>query len=571
MPVIEFFKRLLTVDDSTMQETFSLGDRPAQPTPGATPEPGRKRRRRRRAHGRPAEGEPRAGEPLATSLAANRRRLETVFNIPPNADVVIRPFDIGTRPPLKAMAVFMEGLAKRDVINDAVLTSLMQFAHLDPMPPDRTRLMEDIALRWLPGNEVRVLGELPAVVKEIVLGATAVLVEGSDRALIVETKGWDYRSVEEPQSEMLVRGPHEGFVENFRTNTGLIRKILRTERLVTEMTTVGRIGRSLLAIMYVDGLANPKLIEEVRRRIQAIEVDYVAESGILEQLIEDYPLAFMPSVLATQRPDRVAAFLSEGHVAILLDNSPFALVVPTTFFTLLHSPEDHYLRWPYGAFMRVIRVGAFFIAILLPALYVAVSNYHQEMIPTDLMLSMAGARELVPFPTVVEVLLMEGAFELIREAGLRVPTVIGPTIGIVGALILGQAAVQAGIISPLLVIVVALTALGSFGIPDYGLQFGVRLSRFLFILAGAVLGFLGISAGLVLLALHLTSLKSFGVPVASPRAPYRRSQDVILRGWVYRDEKRPEHLRTLESTRQSELTRPWWPHARVHWRRKGRR
>lgn len=562
--MLEFLRRLLTVDDSTMEDTFSLGERPPLVTPGEAARPGRRRRRPGQGPSEPPPG----GEPLATSLADNRRRLEAAFNIPPNVDMVVRPFTIGTRPPLKALAAYMQGLAKRDIINNAILTSLMQLAHLDPTPLDRRQFVEEIASRWLPGNEVKILTTWPQVIDEIIFGATVVLVEGSDRALAVETRGWDYRSVEEPQSEMLVRGPHEGFVENFRTNTGLVRKMLRSERLVTEMTTVGRLGKAFLAIMYVEGLANPKLINEVRRRVATIEVDCVADTGILEQLIEDYPLAFMPSMLATQRPDRVAAHLGEGHVALLLDSSPYALVMPTTFFTLVHSPEDHYLRWPFGAFMRVIRMGAFFIALTLPALYVAITNYHHEMIPTELMLSIAAAREIVPFPTAMEVFLMEGAFELIREAGLRVPTVIGPTIGIVGALILGQAAVQAGIISPLLVIVVALTALGSFGIPDYGLQFGVRISRFLFILAGSALGFLGIAAGLVVLALHLASLKSFGVPVLSPRAPYRKSRDVILRGPIYQDEERPAYLRPLEPRRQAEITRPWWPQALIHWRRR---
>ena len=259
--MLEFLGRLLTVDDSTMEATFSLGERPSLVTPGEAARPGRRRRRPGQGPSEPPSG----GEPLTTSLADNRRRLEAAFNIPPNVDMVVRPFTIGTRPPLKALAAYMQGLAKRDIINNAILTSLMQLAHLDPTPLDRRQFVEEIASRWLPGNEVKILTTWPQVIDEIIFGATMVLVEGSDRALAVETRSWDYRSVEEPQSEMLVRGPHEGFVENFRTNTGLVRKMLRSERLVTEMTTVGRLGKAFLAIMYVEGLANPKLIGEVRR------------------------------------------------------------------------------------------------------------------------------------------------------------------------------------------------------------------------------------------------------------------------------------------------------------------
>lgn len=552
MSVSQILKRIFTVDDAVMDEGFSLGEHA------------------RAGLLKPPPPEPEPGEPVHPTLAANRQRLEAVFSIPPNADVIMREFDIGTQPSLRAMAVFIEGLSRRDTINEAILKPLMQLAHLDPSPLQRPEPVRAIAARLLPGNQVTVIDKMNDAVEQIVLGTTAIFIEGCRQALVVETKGWDHRAVSEPQSEMLVRGPHEGFVENFRTNTALVRKILRTERLVTELTTVGRISRSLLGILYIEGLVNPELLAEVRRRIEGIQVDHVPDSGLLEQLLEDNPVSLVPSVLATQRPDRVAAFLSEGHVAILLDNSPTALVVPITFFALLHSAEDYYLRWPFGSFMRVVRVGAFFIALLLPALYVAVTNYHPEMVPTDLMLAIAGARERVPFPAIVEVLLMEGSFELIREAGLRIPTTIGPTIGIVGALILGQAAVQAGIVSPILVIVVALTALGSFGITDYSLQFGVRIFRFLLILTGGVLGIFGISAVLLGLAFHVTALKSFGVPVTAPIGPFHQSRDVILRGMFWREERRPGFVFTPRPERQAEITRPWWPRARRHRRRRRR-
>ncbi|EPZ43003.1 spore germination protein [Alicyclobacillus acidoterrestris] len=495
---------------------------------------------------------------LPVSIDQMKERLERFFHLPQNKDVVIREFSVGvqTKQPWRGLAVFVDGLADKTVINNDILERLMlftQFIHDEPR-----RNMEYIQEKILTSNQTAMLEKWSEVIQVILAGSTVVLLDGCNGALSVETKGWEHRSVSIPQTESVVRGAHDAFTENFRTNTGLIRSRFRSEHLVTEIYSVGNLASTDVAIMYVHGMTNPKLVREIRRRIEAIDVDYIDSPGVLEQFIEDEPRMMIPQVLSTERPDRVAASLAEGYVAIVVGNNPFVLIAPVVLYSLIHTSEDANLRFYAGTFIRGLRWISLFIACLLPALYVAVTNYHPEMLPTDLMLAIAGSREQVPFPVIVEVLLMEFAIELIREAGIRIPSVIGPTIGIVGALIIGQAAVQAGIVSPLLVIVVATTALAGFAIPNYELSMAVRISRFVFLLAGAFLGFYGIAILLCVSVVRLSMQKSFGVPILSPIAPTKASaKDVLIRGPVYSMNLRPSFLHPLRTWRQQPVTRPW--------------
>jgi len=497
---------------------------------------------------------------LSCSLEENRRTVEQVFSLPLNADVVIREFEIGAAVPFRAFIVFTEGLSDKTTINSYVLEPLMLLATLPPHALEGENRLLTARNKLVPSNQVQVLRQWQDVAFHILTGSTAVFLEGVDQALLVETKGWEHRTVGDTKTETVVRGPHDAFTENLRANTGLVRARLRTERLVTEMVKVGSLAPTDIAVMYMKGLTNPKLVKEVKRRIRDIKVDFLQDSGQLEQFIEDPPRGFAPKMLATERPDRVAQHLSEGYVAIFVGQSPYVLIVPTVLWSLLHTAEDAYIRFPFGSLIRLIRFGSFLTAMLLPSFYIAITNYHPEMIPTDLMLSIAQTREKVPFPVVLEVLLMEVALELIREAGIRIPNVIGPTIGIVGALILGQAAVQANIVSPLLVIVVAVTALASFTMPNYNMSFANRTLRFLFIFASVSWGFYGITLGFMVVLMFWASMKSFGVPMLSPIAPYRPSSpDVILRGSAYGQDRRPGFLWTGNMRRQKRVTLAWDP------------
>jgi spore germination protein KA len=493
---------------------------------------------------------------LSKNLKENRRLLEEIFDIPTNMDFVLRDFKIPSLN-LDAFIIYIDGLTDRNTQNFAILQPLML---LGPVELPVKEPVEVIYQKLLPEHQTVKSKKLIDVINGILDGSSVLLIDKSDEAFVIETKGWEHRGVEKPTNEHVVRGPQECFIETFRANTASVRRYIKDPKLITEIFRVGRRSRTLVGIMYIKDITNPKLVDEVRYRIQTIAdaTDYISETGALEEYLEDHPKSLIPQMLSTERPDRLAAHIREGYVGIVMQNSPFSLAVPTTFSIFLHAAEDYYLRWPFGNFLRLIRAASIFIALLLPAIYIAVVNYHQEMIPTDLLLAMTAAREAVPFPAIVEILFMEFSFELIREAGIRIPGVIGPTIGIVGALILGQAAVAASIVSPILIIIIAITALGSFVVPNYNASFTVRLLRFVFTLLGSVLGFFGVAFGLIIMTLHTATLSSFGVPFLSPITPYRaKSADRIIRPETFQQRFRPSFLRPLDLVRQQKNSRPW--------------
>lgn len=516
---------------------FSLGGRPA---PGSTP------------------AEPATGPPdIFPELARNLKRIQDELDVEHNSDVVVRPFRLAFKTPREAFLVYIDGLADRTTVSEFMLQPLMLLAKLNP-EAGQGDLLAAVEERLAPGAATSRERRFSVAVEKVLTGMTALFLDQSREALLIESKGWEKRGVERPQEEPGVRTPQDAFTETLRVNTSLIRRRLRTPKLTLESLQVGQLSRTDVALVYLRGLTDPKLVEEARRRIRNVSIDLVGASGTLEQLIEDSPSSLFTQILSTERPDRVAAFLAEGFVAILVDNSPFALIAPTTFTSFLHAPEDFYVRWPFGTFLRLVRLGAVFLALFLPAFYVASITYHQAMIPTSLLLTITASRENVPFPTPVEVLFMEFSFELVREAGIRIPTVIGPTIGIVGALILGQAAVSANLISPMLVVVVALTALGSFAIPNYNASFTIRIIRFAMILLAAAMGFFGMTVGVFMLVLHIGSLQTFGVPYMSPIGPYRPgSPDLIVRGPLYKMKRRPSFLRPQNPERQPPRARQW--------------
>jgi spore germination protein KA len=519
------------------------------------------------AQGTGKKGLEQAGD-LSVSLKENTERMKATFRMPENMDLIVREITVATQPPTPAAVFFMEGLADKTNLNRDILGPLMLLSHLDHHQDGEgdagptTFTISTVVKRLLPGHQVTEKHDLEAITDSLLSGDSVLFFEGSSTALAVETKGFPMRSVGEPKTEKVIQGPHDAFVEAFRVNVSLVRRRLKDPRVITKVLTVGQISKTYVAVLWIDGIATPKLVAEVKRRIEAVNVDIVGGAGILEQYIEDNPSSLLPGMLTTERPDRVAAYLSEGHVAVFVDNSPQALICPITFWSLLQTAEDYYLRFPFGSILRFVRMAALLVALLVPALYIAVVNYHPEMIPTELMLFVASTRENVPLPAVVELVLMDLAFELIREAGTRIPSVIGSTIGLVASLILGQAAVEAKIVSPLLILIVALTGLASFAIPNYMTSFGVRSLRFMLVGAATVLGFYGVAAALFIMTVHLAAMQSFGVPFLSPVAPSRGGlSDVLGRGPLFRMEMRPGYTHPLDRRRQGEIIRTWDPKA----------
>ncbi|MCR4398080.1 MAG: spore germination protein [Firmicutes bacterium] len=529
-------------------------------------------RRREKRRARPEDREPPRRSPFGGMTRDEREALERkldrsldgklktimgIFHVPRNSDVTIREFEVrwGGRG-VRAAIVSMEGVADADVIRRHVLAPLLQ---AEPGQGTGRVSAEAVADRLVSGTFVGFGDNYAQVVTAIVEGETALLLEGQDRAILVGTRSVEHRSVEESPAEAVIRGPHFGFVENYRTNVALIRLSLQTPQLVTERVYAGSRSHTPFAIMYLEGVANPKLVEEVRRRITSIEVDYVPSVALLERYIEDEPYNPFPTMLATERPDRVAAMIAEGYVAIV-SSCPTAAIVPATFWCLMQTAEDHHVHFIPASFMRIVRWGALLGTVYSSALYVAVVTYHPEMLPTELLFALSAAREAVPFPAVLEVLVMEGAFELIREAGIRIPNVIGPTIGIVGAVVLGQAAVAANLVSPILVIVVAISGLGSFAIPNYELGLTLRLMKLAMIAAGTVLGLPGITVLTVFFIARLFIMHSFGIPITAPLLPsWKHTPDVILRGPVWAAEARSQAARPIDRWRAPRRARPGKP------------
>lgn len=493
---------------------------------------------------------------LHSDIELSKSVLELIFRKPRNMDIVFREFSLNTEPQRKAMLVYYDGMTDRNVQNLAILQPLMLLAGL--RSDKEGGPLELFTGRLLPGNQLNYAETYKELVEGILAGSTAVLFDHCPKAVLVETKGWAHRSVQKPENEPIIRGPQEAFTETFRANTALIRKALHAPDLVTEIIRVGTVTRTIVGVMYLESLANPDLVQEVMRRLKSIKTAFAIDSGMVEQMIEDHPYAFTPQVIATERPDRAVASLVEGQVVIVVDNSPYALIAPATFYSLFQTGEDAYLRWPLGSVNRLIRMLGLLLATFLPGFFIAVTTFHHEMIPTDLLVSIAGNREKVPFPTIVELLAMEVAFELIREAGIRIPGVVGTTLGIVGALILGQAAVAANVVSPITIIVVAVTAIGTFTIPNYPLSYVVRVLRFVYIFLAGALGMFGLVLGAFIQFGFLTTVKSFGVPYFAPVAPTtRRSPDVTTRGQLWSMEERPDYLNAQKEKLQPDISRGW--------------
>ena len=494
---------------------------------------------------------------ISTSLEENQKVIEDIYNLPLNKDVVIRKLTIPGQPAVKAMLVFTDGLADKKIVNMTVLQPLMMMrnAREELYSAD---LVSIIIEEYLPSGQASRVSRFQEVQQGINTGDAVLFFDGIGEAVTVETKGFEHRGVDRPATEQSIRGSQNAFSEVLRVNTALIRSMLHSSDLVTEMIPIGKRGHSNCAVMYLQSVANRELVAEVRRRIKGINTDLIIDSGVLEHFITDSPKSPFPQSLSTERPDRVVVHLVEGRVALLVDGSPFAHVVPVSLFTLMHSADDFALNLYYTNFLRIVRWIGGFLSMFLPAFYLSISTFHQEAIPTELLLSITAARGQVPFPTIAEILLLEGAFELVREGGLRVPGVLGSTIGIVGALILGQAAVAAKIVSPIMVIVIAVTGLASYSIPDYRLASSLRLIRFIFVFLAMAMGLVGMACGFFVLTAILCSMKSFGMPYMAPIAPKTTpGGDVILRKTAYMQQRRPDELNTQDAIRQDDVSRSW--------------
>lgn len=445
------------------------------------------------------------------------------------ADAVMRRLWIGEKK-LAIYVIYMDSMYDRDFVDGVVLKNLL----FDAVQLPKEQAGQTIFEKYLATADVKEVGQLDAMITEVLKGNTAILVDQMASAIIISSKELPGRGVSEAETEVSVRGSKESFSESFRVNTVLIRRRIRDTRLKSRQMTIGVRSKTDVALMYMEDLVKPALLEDIQERLSHFKIDAILDGSYLEALTEDEPFSPFPQYQTTERPDKAASALLEGRMVVVTDNSPTVLILPATFDCFFQASDDYYERWDAANFVRILRYIAALTAVLLPGGYIALAGFHPEALPLSLALSFSASREGVPFTLPMEVIVMELAFELLREAGIRLPGPMGSTLGIVGGLIIGQAAVDAHIVSPVVVILVALTALSAFTIPNDLFASAFRMIKFYFIVAASLGGFVGLTAALLTVMIHLSDLKSFGVPymmpfVSAEMAPANKWQDHILR------------------------------------------
>jgi spore germination protein KA len=472
-----------------------------------------------------------------------------------SSDIVTRCFKTGKDGSIEMGIAYTDGLADKIFVQDFIIEPLMTDLRITQLEKDVTQganLYEVIRDFNLIGGDMKEVSDLKALYTHLLSGDTIVLIGGYSKCFVVSSRGWEGRGVQEPSSQTVVRGPKDGFSETLRTNTSLIRRRIKNTDLWIETLPVGEKTQTDVAILYIKDIANEKIVNEIRNRIKRIKTDAILESGYIEEMIEDETFTIFPTIHNSERPDAACAALLEGRIVIIVDGTPFVLIAPAVFVQFFQSSEDYYQRADFSTLLRLLRFFCLFLALITPSAYVAVTTFHQEMLPTRLLINLAAQREGVPFPAVIEALMMEITFEILREAGVRMPRAVGSAISIVGALVLGQAAVEAGIVSAAMVIIVSLTAIASFVCPSFNMAIAIRMLRFVFMFLAATFGLFGIIIGLIIMVAHLASLRSFGVPYLSPMAPFIAAdqKDVFVRAPHWRMFSRPRLISQKDIVRE---------------------
>ncbi|MGI6405605.1 MAG: spore germination protein [Syntrophaceticus sp.] len=493
---------------------------------------------------------------LTSSLNKNVKIITEIFGL--CDDLMVRGVNIGrNKKHARAAVIYLDPLIDHTRLRQGLMHCLQAIEQLPPM---------GITTEWLINNALsdgRVIekNKFVEITDEINRGSVCLLIEGLNQALLIRLAGKTSRQIGLPVTETVSKGPHDAFNEDVRTNIALLRKRLHTSRLAVENLEIGELTKTEAKLVYLKGYVIEGLVDEIKTRVRRIRIDGIVDSGQVEEFIQDSPFSLFSLLDSTERPDKLAANLMDGKAGLMFDNTPFALIMPGTLTAQLQSPEDYSKRYWFSSWIRILRWFALLAALLGPSLYIAIITFHQELLPTELLMTILVSREGVPFPGLVEALIMEVTFEILREAGLRLPQTFGQTISIVGAVVIGQAAVSAGLASPGMVIVVAITAIASFVIPTQPLSNTIRILRFPFMILAASFGLIGIIIGLSVLTYHLCSLRSFGIPYLSPLAPTSFSdlKDTFIRAPIWNMRFRPRPMGYTEPQRQNDNLKPHPP------------
>ncbi|WML44758.1 spore germination protein [Neobacillus sp. PS3-40] len=484
---------------------------------------------------------------LVTSLEANIELFTKIFNN--DETLVVRRFQNKYLKEAKCCAVYIAGMVNTDMLNENVIQPILQNNLREDIYTHK--LLEELQYKIIVSDNVNLVNDLSELVNSVISGDTILLLEGYDNALIISTRGWPTRSIEEPESAKVVRGPREGFTESLMTSLSLIRRKINTPELKFKFREMGERTHTKVCVCYIEGLAVEEILLELEKRLDAIKIDAILDSGYIQELIRDAPFSPYETVGYSERPDVIAAKLLEGRIAIVVDGSPFVLTVPFVLAESFQSDEDYYNNFIFSSFNRMIRMVGVFVATGLPAVYLAIVTYHQEMLPTPLLISIASARQGVPFPSVVALFFMLLVFDVIREAATRMPTPIGQAVNIVGTLVLGQAIVEAKIVSSPVIIITAIsgimkllspTALGS-----------IIVLRLFFLLLASVMGIYGYILGMIIATLHLMNVRSFGVPymLGLSSVKNHNGQDIWIRAPWWTMTLRPKIIGARNLVRQS--------------------
>lgn len=477
--------------------------------------------------------------PVRSSLKENLTYIETLIRHCP--DFIITPLELhqGTT----AVIAFLSEMADKELIQRDIVAPLLGYKGYE--------IESFIRKNQMPVSRTLLLDNMDKVIDEVFNGNTVVMVDGVSFAAAYTTAKIKGRNIKEPETEKITKGSHEGFIESLDTNMSLLRKKIRSTTLKFRLFTIGKRANQRVAMAYIEDIANPQIVNEMEKRLKSIDYDLLSGAGYIEQMTADSRFSPVPQYHTTERPDKAAANLMEGRLVILLDNTPVVLMMPANFFEYFQSVDDYTANWVFGSFLRVLRFLAIMIAVTFPAFYIAVLTFHYQSVPLNLLIPLAESRARVPFPPIIEALLMELTFELIREASIRLPSNLGPTVGIVGGLVIGQTAIEAGIVSNIMVIIVAITAIATFVVPTFDMGLLLRLSRFGAMLLAASFGIVGLMIFLMFAFAHLVTLESLGQPYFKPVIPLSRAGllDTFIRAPYALLRKRPDFTSPQDKTK----------------------
>lgn len=459
-----------------------------------------------------------------------------------NSDFVFRDFKFGK---IDCGTVYIDGMADKVLLDDYLFEPIMEMAEED-IP------IKAIEKKVLAISDMRQVKKFEDILNSVMAGETVMFVDGLDYGFIIANRSFPTRGVSEPSAETVIRGPRDGFTETIRFNTALLRRRVRDTNLRIESMQCGVRSKTDVSIIYIEDIVNKEILRELKRRIDRIDIDAVLDSGYVQQYICDNEKTPFPQVQATERPDVTAAAIYEGRIAVMVDGSPFVLIVPAVLVDFFQGPDDYYSSWINGTAVRFLRIIGIMIALVLPGLYISVTSFHADLIPTKLAYAIAASREGVPFPSYIEVFIMEAALAFLIQAVIKLPKPIGSTVGIVGGLIIGQSAVSAGIVSPIMIIILGVTAVTTFLIPNYEVTSAFTYFRIIIIICSAILGLYGLMLGVIFMIIHLTRIKSYDIPYLAPAVDLVWSdfKDLYVRMPLRTFIKRPVFLRGRNRIRQ---------------------